>query len=79
MGGQPGYSGRLCAIRNGSVQCYGQDGAFGRAVWSLYEDSSGNLWAGTQSGLWRMRPGPPTHYPMPAELNGLNAGDKGGC
>ena len=57
-----GTTGRLCAIRNGSTQCYGEDGAFGRAVWALYEDSSGNLWAGAQSGLWRWKPGPPKRY-----------------
>lgn len=71
-------SGRLCAIRNGSVQCYGQEGTFGRTVLSLFEDSAGNLWAGAQSGLWRWRPGLPTHYAVPGtELNDLNVGDDG--
>ena len=50
---------RVCAIRSGSVQCYGEDGAFGSFVWSLCEDSSGTLWAGADSGLWRWKPGPP--------------------
>ena len=68
-------SGRLCAIRGGSTQCYGEDGAFGRAVWALYEERSGNLWAAAQSGLWRMRPGPPKQYPTPAELIGLSKAD----
>ncbi len=77
--GSLGYpSGRLCAIRNGSVQCSGQDGTFGRTVLSLFEDRTGNLWAGAQGGLWRWRPGPPTHYAVPGtELNDLNAGDHG--
>jgi len=77
--GSLGYpSGRLCAIRSGTVQCYGQDGTFGRTVLSLFEDSTGNLWAGTQTGLWRWKPGPPTHYAVPGtELNDLNAGDQG--
>ena len=71
-------TGRLCAIRSGGMQCYGQDGTLGRTVLSLYEDSTGNLWAGTQSGLWRWRPGLPTHYAVPGtELNDLNAGDEG--
>ena len=65
-------AGRLCAIRIGSTQCYGEDGAFGRAVWALYEDSSGNLWSAAQSGLWRVKPGPPKRYPTPTELIGLN-------
>jgi ligand-binding sensor domain-containing protein len=38
-------TGKLCAIRNGSVQCYGDDGALGRVAFNLYEDSKGNLWA----------------------------------
>jgi len=70
-------TGRLCAIRSGSTQCYGEDGAFGRAVWSLYEDSSGNLWAAAQSGLWRMKPGPPQRYPTSTELIGLSKADNG--
>ena len=70
-------SGRLCALRSGSAQCYGEDGAFGRAVWALYEDSSGTLWAGAQSGLWRMKPGPPRRYPTPTELIGLSKADDG--
>jgi signal transduction histidine kinase/ligand-binding sensor domain-containing protein len=69
--------GRLCAIRGGSVQCYGEDGAFGRAVWAMYEDSSGNLWAAAQSGLWRWKPDPPRRYRTPTELIGLNKCDNG--
>ena len=71
-------TGRLCAIRAGSTQCEGRDGAFGQMVLSLHEDASGNLWAGTQSGLWRWKPGPPTHYAMPpGQLHDLNKGDDG--
>ncbi len=57
--------GRLCAIRGGATHCYGQDGAFGNFVWSLAEDSSGALWAGAESGLWRWKPGPPKRYALP--------------
>ena len=64
-------TGRLCAIRSGRAQCYGQDGAFGTFVWSLYEDSSGTLWAGAESGLWRWKPGPPRRYATP----GMRIGD----
>ena len=68
LGGPPGTpTGRLCAIQNGSTQCYGQDGAFGSWVWSLSEDSSGALWAGAESGLWRWKPGPPKHYAVPGK------------
>ena len=60
LGGAPGTpSGRLCAIRSGSVQCFGTDGIFGSFVWSLGEDSSGALWVGAESGLWKWKPGTP--------------------
>jgi ligand-binding sensor domain-containing protein len=57
--------GRLCAIRSGRAQCYLQDGEFGNFVWSLAEDSSGVLWVGAQSGLWRWKPGSPRRYQTP--------------
>ena len=41
---------RLCAIRSGSAQCYGEDGSLGHGVLSLYEDSGGNLWVGATPG-----------------------------
>ena len=71
-------SGRLCALRSGGTQCYGKDGAFGRAVWAEYEDRSGALWAAAQSGLWRMQPGPPKRYAATTELIALNKADDGG-
>jgi len=70
-------AGVLCAIRSGGMQCYGEDGAFGRAVWALYEDNSGTLWAAAQTGLWRMRPGPARRYATPTELIALNKFDDG--
>jgi signal transduction histidine kinase/ligand-binding sensor domain-containing protein len=72
-----GSPGVLCAIQSGTMQCYGQDGAFGRAVWALYEDSSGTLWAAAQTGLWRMGHGPPRRYATPTELIALNKFDDG--
>ena len=63
--------GKLCAIRNGSVQCFGDDGSLGRAVFNLYEDSKGNLWAGVKDGLWRWKPGPPKFYPLAGEPDGI--------
>jgi PAS domain S-box-containing protein len=81
-GGYSGSLGRLCAIRSGSAQCYGDDGGLGLWVASLYEDSRGNLWVGAQTGLWRWKPGPPKLYPMPYPLIGtssqtLNESDDG--
>jgi signal transduction histidine kinase/ligand-binding sensor domain-containing protein len=58
-------SGKLCAIQRSGVQCYGEDGSLGRWVESLYEDSDGSLWAGTATGLWRWKPGPPKHFSPP--------------
>ena len=70
--------GRLCAIRNGQAQCYGEDGAFGSFVWSLAEDSSGALWAGAESGLLRWKPGPPKLYATPGvRLGDLSKTDDG--
>ena len=63
--------GRLCAIRSGHAQCYGEDGALGSFVWSLSEDSSGALWAGAESGVWRWKPGPPKRY----AISGMRIGD----
>ena len=77
LGHQGSHAGRLCAIRSGKTQCYGEDGSFGRAVWALYEDSSGAVWAAAQSGLWRMKPGPLKRYPTATELIGLSNADDG--
>jgi signal transduction histidine kinase/ligand-binding sensor domain-containing protein len=63
--------GRLCAIRGGRAQCYGEDGDFGTFVWSLGEDNSGALWVGAEPGVWRWKPGPPRLYATP----GMRMGD----
>jgi len=63
--------GRLCAIQNASVHCYGEDGSLGAGVNSLYEDSKGNLWATTRTGLWRWKPGTAQFYPLPDEPSPL--------
>ncbi len=73
-------SGRLCAIRNDGTQCYGEDGTLGYGVFSLYEDSRGNLWAGATTGLWRWKPGPRRLYAgpnRPTDIIGLTEGDNG--
>jgi ligand-binding sensor domain-containing protein/signal transduction histidine kinase len=56
---------KLCAIRGGHVQCYGEDGSFGPAVGALYADNKGSLWAGGVGTLWRWKPGPPKIYRLP--------------
>ena len=75
-------AGRLCAIRGGATQCYGQDGTFGPSVSALSEDAAGNLWAGATSGLWRWKPGPPQRYALPRSsrvttITDLNRTDDG--
>jgi signal transduction histidine kinase/ligand-binding sensor domain-containing protein len=65
--------GRLCTIQSSKTECYGEDGRFGSGVTALYEDSGGDLWAGTMTGLWRWKPGPPKVYPMPDSANRVNA------
>ncbi len=73
-------TGTLCAITNGSAQC--ESSGFGQWVGSLYEDRDGALWAAAQTGLWRWRPGAPTHYPLPdsaiSSSQTLNEDDNGG-
>src|SRR5262249_50592670 len=56
--------GKVCAIRKGGMECYGEGRNFGVGVTGLYEDSKGNVWVGVSNGLWRWKPGPPLFYPM---------------
>jgi signal transduction histidine kinase/ligand-binding sensor domain-containing protein len=70
-GGQANPTGKLCAIRSGNVQCYGEDGRFGQFIDTLYEDREGNVWVGGITGLWRCKPGPPKLYPMPDRVRAL--------
>ena len=72
-----GGSGKICAIRRERVACQDTRGGAetglyyrygGRNVESLYEGTDGRLWAGTESGLWRWKPGPPQLYsPNPSD------------
>jgi len=70
-GGVGSYT-RLCAMRRGSSQCFGDDGALGKTIWAIYEDRSGVLWVGAESGLWRWKPGPPRRAAAePRDISGL--------
>ena len=63
----------ICAIGNSGVHCYGKDGSLGRGlIVSLYEDSTGNLWAIGSKGIWRWRPGLPKFYPLPIPPDNLH-------
>jgi signal transduction histidine kinase/ligand-binding sensor domain-containing protein len=77
---------KLCAIGAANVRCYGDDGRFGQSssespsggfIDTLYEDRMGNLWVGGIVGLWRWKPGPPIHYPMPDRVQALGEGGNG--
>jgi signal transduction histidine kinase/ligand-binding sensor domain-containing protein len=57
--------GKLCAIKNGAMQCYGSDGIFSFGVTAMYEDSRGSLWLGAGNGIWRWKPGTPKQYVFP--------------
>jgi signal transduction histidine kinase/ligand-binding sensor domain-containing protein len=61
--------GKLCAIHNEKVKCYGEDGALGNGVMGLYVDSKERLWAGGLNGFWQWQPGPPKFYSLPGEAN----------
>jgi len=63
-------TGRLCAIRDGAVRCYGQDGSLGARIYCLYEDGSGHLWFMSSSGVWRWSSGKPMFYPMRDSITG---------
>src|SRR5208282_970230 len=69
----PPAPGKLCAIRSGGVNCYGNDGGLSDMVAGLYEDGKGNLWVGVRNGLWRWKPGPPKFYSLSPAPNGIQA------
>jgi ligand-binding sensor domain-containing protein/signal transduction histidine kinase len=71
----------ICAIGNGGVRCYGEDGSLGEGwIASLFEDKKGELWAIGKGGIWRWRPGPAKFYPLPFGpdyLDGIAEDDTG--
>jgi signal transduction histidine kinase/ligand-binding sensor domain-containing protein len=76
-GGQANLNAKLCAIKNGNIRCYGEDGRFGQFIDALYEDRAGNVWIGGIAGLWRWKHGPPKLYPTPDRVRALAEGDDG--
>jgi signal transduction histidine kinase/ligand-binding sensor domain-containing protein len=64
--------GRLCAVRQRTVQCYGA-GSFGRFVTALYEDQKGHLWVAAEKVLWRWTPEHPEQYPFRSALSEASA------
>src|SRR6266699_793115 len=72
-GGYGVPTGRLCAIHNESVRCYGEDGRLGPYIVALYNDSKGSIWVGVQNGVWRWKPDPPKFYPLPDEPDSIQS------
>ena len=70
VGSQGIPTGRLCTIRGSSIQCYGEDGSLGKWVEFFVEDRQKNLWAASDTGLWRWKPGPPKRYLLPSAIRG---------
>ena len=74
--------GRLCAVRNGAVECYGTDGRLGWGALRLLEDSGGNLWVlgggPPNFGFWRWRPGAPKFYSIRGGANCFAENSDGG-
>ncbi|HEX8756206.1 MAG TPA: two-component regulator propeller domain-containing protein [Steroidobacteraceae bacterium] len=60
--GTLGTAGQLYALRGGRTSWRGTKLDFGKAVWTVHEDGSGTIWAGADSGLWRIKPGPPRRF-----------------
>lgn len=71
--------GRICRIEPSAIQCVGE-GKLGAVVESMLHDSRGNLWLGTQTGLWKWTPGEPQQFVIPGEVDPPSAlveGDDG--
>jgi PAS domain S-box-containing protein len=63
--------GVLCEVGGGRAACHGDDRRFGKMVWSLAQDSTGTLWVGADSGLWRWKPGAPQRFNLPGQVGDL--------
>ena len=61
---------QLCALQDGRADCYGAKLDLGAAVWTVHQDDSGALWAGAQTGLWRITPGAPLRIATAEALGG---------
>jgi len=75
-------TGRLCAIRDSVVRCYGEDGSLGQRIYCLYEDDAGHLWFASSSGVWLWRSDKPKllyplHDPVWGYFQNLTSGPGG--
>jgi signal transduction histidine kinase/ligand-binding sensor domain-containing protein len=66
-----GEGGKLCQVRGESLDCQGDDGAFGGYIAGLHVDRRGVLWVASSKGLWRWKPGPPKLRVLPSFSLGI--------
>lgn len=64
---------RLCAIKNGATHCFDGHDTLGLGKGSLLSDRSGNLWAGTGTGLWRWNSGAPKSISLSGPASEIHA------
>src|SRR5262249_15278414 len=60
---------RFCLVRMSALECSDAQGLIDAGA-RLFEDSKGNLWAGSFLGVARLKPGPPRLFPLPRQRNG---------
>lgn len=76
VGGTSVPRGTLCAVRDDSITCSGEDGIFGLGIWGLYEDRKDNLWVASDDGLWRWHPGPAAVLRLPGRSDSFQGFDE---
>jgi signal transduction histidine kinase/ligand-binding sensor domain-containing protein len=70
IGGAGISEGDLCAEKDGRIRCFGEVSSETPVndVNAIYEDRRGDLWVTSSTDIWRWKPGPSEHYPLPREL-----------
>lgn len=69
-----GYrSGGLCRVEGGKLNCAYSAGLSSPAVRTLFEDHTGNLWAGGTSSLYRWKQGSVQVYDLPRKTDAVSS------
>ena len=78
-GWAPPESTKLCRIYHGNSECFPPKSPIGSDIVAMYEDARGQLWACTENGFWRLRPGVPQKFaPMPKDIMVIDFGEDSG-